>query len=243
MRKEDIVGAILWYVEAKNIAIKNALLIRCPLSVEQQKDLRIYYSQYLANLLAFTEILATDYRGKDGCTNQRYRSLLFNALDFDGSSGGENNYSYLRELRNSVIHRGADISAAAHIAENGFPMLIAEQQVSSQNGRKISKSFGFYLVEMLVKADSAICAATLEHLINEGVFEIDIDEAGLMNDAQSFIRSSVAIPDFIKQLATPLLAKMDFVSLIKSRNEELTHLLQKNSLQEIIEKHQIPLII
>src|SRR5690606_14054260 len=37
----EIVSGLKWYFQAKNLALKNALSIRCPLSVDQQNDIRI----------------------------------------------------------------------------------------------------------------------------------------------------------------------------------------------------------
>ena len=55
--KTDVTFTLRWHFEAKNLALQNALRLRCPLSVEQSKALRLYYSEYLAHLVSATDLL------------------------------------------------------------------------------------------------------------------------------------------------------------------------------------------
>ena len=104
----ELISGLKWYFQAKNLALKSALSIISPLSVDQQNDIRIYYSLYLANLLSATEMLLE----KEYLFSQDFKQEIEAALSFPGFTDGENNYSYLRELRNAAIHRGFDICSS-----------------------------------------------------------------------------------------------------------------------------------
>ena len=103
-------SALKWYFESKNLSLKNALSLRTPLQAEQQKELRLYYSEYFASLISATELLFEDaYPHKE-----QFSAALYAGFVFDQLPDGEHNYSYVRELRNSVIHRGLDLCSAGH---------------------------------------------------------------------------------------------------------------------------------
>lgn len=227
----EAISGIKWYFEAKNLAIKNALRIRCPLSVADQKDLRVNYSQYLANLLAATEILAKDFKGPDSKAHERYKAILYEALDFDSNGKGEANYLYLKELRNSVVHRGADISSSAHIAEDGLPLLIVQQEISNESGKSKRQAFGLYLLDIIEKADPAIGRATLSHLRIEGLLELNISPEKAKAEVLEFLRSSIAVPEHVKLNAAKLFDEIDFGSVQAAQIDELIKLLEGKAVE------------
>ncbi len=147
----EITSGLMWYFQAKNLALKNALSIRSPLSVDQQNDIRTYYSLYLANLLSSTEMLLE----KEYPFSQDFKQNLEEALSFPGFTDGKNNYAYLKELRNAVIHRGFDICSSAHFIEN-IPLMIAPQSITNRSGKISYSAFGFYLIEIISKCESKI---------------------------------------------------------------------------------------
>jgi len=127
----EMLSAVKWYFELKNLSLRNALAFRCPLSVENQRDLRLYYSQYFAGLLSATELLLE----KEHSRCKEFKETLHEKLVFEGHPDGEANYIYLRELRNSIIHRGLDITATAHVDQN-IPMIISP--ISDYQSRRYS---------------------------------------------------------------------------------------------------------
>ena len=159
IQTSEILSAVKWYFELKNLLLKNALALRCPLSVEDQKDFRQYYSQYFAGLLSATELLLEkEYPNRAG-----FKKRLEEKLTFEKFPDGKKNYAYLRELRNSIIHRGLNISSAAHI--NGdLPLIISPSPVTNRGGPAGYNTFRFYLIEVIEKCESVIGEVFLTHI-------------------------------------------------------------------------------
>ena len=57
MYKLEVLRTLKWFFESKNLSLANALIFRAQLSVESQKDLRLYYGQYFIGILSATEFL------------------------------------------------------------------------------------------------------------------------------------------------------------------------------------------
>lgn len=83
----ELLSAVKWYFQQKNLSLKNALALRCPLSTEDQKNLRLYYSQYFAGLLSATELLFE----KEYPNRADFKKSLEEKLSFDNFSDGELN--------------------------------------------------------------------------------------------------------------------------------------------------------
>ena len=133
----EILSAVKGYFESKNLSLKNAFSLRCPLSVENQADLRQYYSQYFVSMLSATELLK-EVRYQN---SEVFKKMLYERLTFEKFPNGKLNYCYLRELRNCIIHRGFDISSGAHVS-NEFPFLVAPPALANQNATNSYDAFG-----------------------------------------------------------------------------------------------------
>src|SRR5688572_3746471 len=123
----DMLYSLSWYMSARQTALRAALSFRTQLSVTDQTDMRVHYSGYFVNLLAATEL----FRETTTLQPNDFEGQLYSRLVFDGFPDGEANYSYIRELRNAVVHRGLDVTSAAHIDGN-FPMVLAKPKVQNQ---------------------------------------------------------------------------------------------------------------
>ncbi len=78
IQAREIISSLKWYFQAKNLALKNALSIRTPLSVNQQNDMRTYYSLYFANLLSATEmLLEKEYQFTQDFKQEIEEALIF----------------------------------------------------------------------------------------------------------------------------------------------------------------------
>ena len=220
IRISEMLSAVKWYFELKNISLRNALVLRCQLSVENQIDLRQYYSQYFAGLLSATEL----FLEKEYTNNIQFRDLLYKKLSFDKFPDGEKNYSYLRELRNSIIHRGLDISSAAHI-KDGFPLIISPSPVTNRSGAVSHTAFGFYLIELIEKCESVMRNIFLEHFEEFSLLSKRIHQEKAIEMRENFIANCTAMPDWVKS--------MTFTS-IKEVNHEEIHLASMNSLIETL---------
>lgn len=216
IRTSEMLSAIKWYFELKNLSLRNALALRCPLSIDNQKDLRQYYSQYFAGLLSATEL----FLEKEYSNNIQFRDLLYEKLSFQNFPDGEKNYTYLRELRNSIIHRGLDISSAAHI-NNDFPLIISPSPVTNRDGKKSYIAFGYYLIEIIEKCEGVIRDVFLEHFEEFSLLDKRLTQEESIELNEKFISNSTTMPDWVKKSA---------LDSIKDVNHEEVHLASMNSL-------------
>lgn len=220
IRNSEMLSAVKWYFELKNISLRNALALRCPLSVDSQKDLRQYYSQYFAGLLSATEL----FLEKEYPNNISFRALLFKKLSFENFPDGEKNYSYLRELRNSIIHRGLDISSAAHI-KNDFPLIISPSPVTNRSCMASYHAFGHYLIEVIENCEGVMRDVFLEHFEAFSLMDKRLSQEKVIELSEIFIANSTVMPDWVKQSA---------LASIKDINYEDVHLASMNSLIETL---------
>ncbi|MFP8966126.1 hypothetical protein ACKC9G_06085 [Pokkaliibacter sp. CJK22405] len=220
IRTSEMLSAVKWYFELKNLSLRNAITLRYPLSVENKKNLRQYYSQYFAGLLSATELfLESNYPN-----NTHFRDLLYKNLSFENFPDGKNNYNYLRELRNSIIHRGLDISSAADI-NNDFPLIISPSPVTNRSGAVSHTAFGYYLIEVIEKSERAMRKSFLEHFEEFNLLDKHLPQDKSVELSEKFISNSTVIPDWGKELA---------LTSIKDINHEEVHLASMDSLIETL---------
>ncbi|MFM0303191.1 hypothetical protein PQQ99_24030 [Paraburkholderia sediminicola] len=192
----DMLHSLSWYMSARQTALRAALLFRTPLSVTEQTDMRVHYSGYFLNLLAATEL----FRETTTLQPTAFEAQLYSRLVFDGFQDGKANYSYIRELRNAVVHRGLDITSTAHIDGN-FPMILAEPKVQNQKGTKTFVAFDKYLLHVIAKCESVVGSVMLDCLNAAGVFEASIDAEAAVFEYREVVEQSHAIPDYVKAMA------------------------------------------
>jgi hypothetical protein len=183
-------------MSARQTALRAALSFRTQLSVTEQTDMRVHYSGYFLNLLAATELFfeTTALQPND------FKAQLYSRLVFDGFQDGEANYSYIRELRNAVVHRGLDITSAAHIDGN-FPMILAEPTVQNQRGTKTFLAFDKYLLHVIAKCESVVGSVMLDCLNSAGIFEATIDAEAAVAGYREAVEQSHAMPEHVKAMA------------------------------------------
>ncbi|WP_044415244.1 hypothetical protein [Halarcobacter anaerophilus] len=221
----ELISGLKWYFQAKNLALKNALSIRTPLSVDQQNDIRTYYSLYLANLLSATEMLLE----KEYPFSQEFKQEIEDALSFPEYSDGENNYSYLRELRNAVIHRGFDISSSAHTIDD-VPLMIAPQTIANRSGKKSYSAFGFYLLEMISKCESVIGHLIEQHLQSKGLLKPLSTHEQMVVEAKVHLASAVGVPEWVKNMASSHLENIDHEKIQMEQIKSFLAVLHENAL-------------
>jgi len=218
-----ILSDIKWYFELKNLSLKNALSMRCPLSVENQRDLRQYYSQYFAGLLSATEMLLE----KEYPYQRKFRLSLESCFAFDGFPDGEQNYCYIRELRNSIIHRGFDISSAAHINDD-FPLFVAPPSVKNRSGAIEYRAFGYYLLEIIKRCESVVGKLFSEHLKEVGFLEPIVEQEQLVAQSKQYIVESSAMTGWVRQQALEAIGEIDHVEVQKSAIRSVVEVLSHN---------------
>lgn len=192
----DMLYSLSWYMSARQTALRAALSFRTPLSVTEQVDIRVHYSGYFLNLLAATEL----FRETTTLQPSDFEAQLNSRLIFDGFPDGAANYSYLRELRNAVVHRGLDITTDAHIDGN-FPMFLAQPEVQNQRGTKTFVAFDNYLLRVIAKCESIVGLVMLECLNDAGIFEATIDAEAAVIEYREAVEQSQAVPDDVRAMA------------------------------------------
>lgn len=180
--------------------------------------MRVHYSGYFLNLLAATEL----FRETTTLQPNDFEAQLYSRFVFDGFQDGEANYSYIRELRNAVIHRGLDITSAAHIDGN-FPMLLAEPKVENQKRTKTFVAFDKYLLHVIAKCESVIGSVMLDCLNAAGMFETTIDTETVVAEYRDAVEQSHAIPEGVKALALAMEFKPEWAVAVHSSAMKKLH--------------------
>ncbi|MDD5240507.1 MAG: hypothetical protein PHG47_02170 [Sulfuricella sp.] len=225
IRHSELRSALEWYFESKNLAIKNALGLRCPLSPEQQKELRQYYSEYFVALVSTTELLCEpSYE-----FSTRFKEQLNAALSVEAFPDGKGNYDYIRELRNSIVHRGLDICSAAHVYEDRL-LVVAPAKVFDRNGRKSFPAFGNYLIEIIAKCEETVGPLIAKHLEEVGLLKPLLTQDQAKAEASRYLTEAPAVPDWVKQNTSSFISQLDFVQVQVSAIEKLVGLLNFNAL-------------
>lgn len=192
----DMLSSLSWYMSARQTALRAALSFRTPLSAVDQTDMRVHYSGYFLNLLAATEL----FLETTTLQPNNFKTQLISRFVFDGFQNGEENYSYIRELRNAVVHRGLDITNAAHIDGN-FPMILAESKVQNQKRTKTFVAFGKYLLDVIAKCEAVVGPVMLDCLNTAGIFEATIDVEAVVAGYREAVEQSHVMPEHIKAMA------------------------------------------
>lgn len=118
-------------------------------------------------------------------------------MSYDGYQNGKKNYSYIRELRNSIIHRGLDVTSSAHVLDD-FPMIIAPPFIVDRYDTKQYQAFAYYLLDIISKCEAVIPPLILKFLEDEKIIYSTISEEELKKLKEKHkqeIINSVAMPD------------------------------------------------
>jgi len=184
------------YLATRQTALRCALSLRTPLTTAQTSDLRVNYSNYFSSLISAVELLRESASLSIG-----FSALLESRFVFAENPSGKVNYSYVRELRNAIVHRGLDISAAAHI-KSGIPFFIAPHAISNQSGAKSYPRLSFYVLGIVAKCESVIPCAIEQHLANIGVLERSPDPEQWVAETLSLIEQSEVIPEWVRGMTS-----------------------------------------
>lgn len=230
----DIRSSTKWYFESKSVSLRKALQIRGPLSAEQHNDLRVFYSQYLISLVSAIEALLE----KEYPFSAHFQDMLHREFVTDGYADGEQNYAYLKELRNSVVHRGEDIAGRGTLLAGGLHLLHVPPRVTTRNGKASYQAFSPMLLGIAALSESLIGGLILRHFQANDILRPRTDFEAWRSSMQAYVEADSTIPDFVKQLLPNALPSLDLqkveeqnlaalVSLLSSGHEELLSALQE----------------
>ena len=230
-----VVLSIKWHFEAKNLALRNALRVRAPLSPEAQRELRLSYSEYFVHLMSAADFLLE----KEMPKAEEFKQALHQTLVFSNAPDGESNFLYLRELRNSIVHRGLDITKAARF-DGDFPVVVAPPRVTNPSGTKQHESFVEALLIMIRLCEATIGPAIAKHLEAIGYLEPATSQEEMERLARQTIDESTILPPWAKDGARERVGSFDYVDMQRRNAEELVRMLNTNALDQISTREPIP---
>jgi len=230
----DIRSSIKWYFDSKNIALRKALQLRGPLGTEQHNDLRVFYSQYLISLVSAVEALLE----KEYPFCAHFQDTFYEEFVIDGYSDGEQNYAYIKELRNAIVHRGEDIAGRGTLMQSGLHLLHVPPQISTRSGQATYQAFSPLLLGIAAFSESLIGGLILRHFQANNILRPRTDFDAWRSSMQAYVESDPTIPNFVKQQLPSALQSIDLqkmaehdlaglVSLLSSNHQELLAALQE----------------
>jgi hypothetical protein len=164
---------------------------------------------------------------------------LLAALIFSNATDGESNFLYLRELRNSIVHRGLDVTQAATF-HGDFPVVVAPLRVTNPAGTKQYESFVAPLLIMVRLCEATIGPEIAKHLEAIGYLEHATSQEEMERLAKQAIDESTILPPWAKDGAREHVETFDYVDLQRRNAQELVLMLNTNALDEITTREPIP---
>ncbi|WP_223553381.1 hypothetical protein [Pseudomonas sp. BF-R-01] len=161
MYQTDILETLNYYIQSRNVALRVAKGYSAPITAEAVIELRFYYSSCLSSIVSLTEYLSEK-------TYPYYLEFLESIRTdfiFEGFSDGEQNYSFLRGLRNMVVHRGYDLTRESHL-DGDKPYFILPEYAASISGKTFYKCYERYLPTMLGETIEKIDSILSAHIDN-----------------------------------------------------------------------------
>lgn len=228
MYKLEVLGGLKWYFESKNLSLKNALKFRTPLSAENQADLRLYYSQYFVSLLSATEFLFD----KKYSFRKEFATLLYEKFIFEDKSNGEENYLYIKELRNSIVHRGYDVLTASHFSNN-FPLIIAPSKIQNQSASEEYSAPRFYLIELIGICENLIGTIIVQHLDDYAEKLPTLTDGVMVEESKKFILNCAGVPDWVKTETLKFIDSEDYLKIKFDQTQDISSLLRKNAFPDL----------
>lgn len=180
--KLEILNNMAYFAKCKKYAIKNILKFGVPLTDEQGSLMNIFYNAYFTYWLGLV-----DYLIKDVCflTKQDVINLV----------ASENNYYYLRNLRNAVVHRAEDFANKGTVIENmNIVVPFSPVNITDKAGKKVYQPFYPNLIQIIIKCEgiNEICLNLIKQ--NNLTNYPDLTKEEFINRC----REDLYIPDYVK---------------------------------------------
>ena len=139
--KLEILSNMAYFAKCKKYAIKNILKFEAPLTDEQGSLMNIFYNAYFTYWLGLI-----DYLTKEICF--LIEQDVINLVD------SEDNYYYLRNLRNAVVHRAEDFANKGTVIKNmNIVVPFSPVNITDQSGKKVYQPFYLNLIQIIIKCE------------------------------------------------------------------------------------------
>ncbi len=189
-------GTIFFYLRNKRFAIKKMIAFSAPIDEDKTEDTQIAYGIYfnsLVSLIDFTKEKIEKLKNVNGTSP--FSELETNLINILGS---EDNYHYLRELRNSIVHRGYDVLKMAYMYQTIMvPVSPAILNNRNQKNLKMYHSFAPSLFE-IVNITEQINPSIYSYCEKYNLLGFEPMTKKQLNDE---IQNNPYVPNYAKQLA------------------------------------------
>jgi hypothetical protein len=218
---------LLWYLEIRNWAFEKIAM--CPHG-SPAFDVRTYHALYFVNLLSAVEHV------QDYCLEHEQAACLGFTNDYQNDFGDTQNLRYARELRNAVIHRGLDPSAAGH-SDGTRISVLCPAAVPDRKGKNSYSCTFKYMLDLAAHCNAIVDPAITEALDKLGFF----DPARHRVPAEEQIAEidgSAAMPEWAKQMAKRAFEDLNYsriaADLAASRISKMRRLLGQPGATEVV---------
>ncbi len=131
---------------------------------------------------------------------------------FDGTKY----YDYLRELRNSVVHRGMNLTASSHI-ENDFPLILAPTPITNRSGNQVHEAPEKYFLSIIAHLEAIIPPLIVSHIKGNGWNDIFLGNDEALAESKQSIEKSIAMPEWVKQQALQSIQDIDMLDMQRQK--------------------------
>lgn len=158
----EIKNSINWYLVKINKSISAIEIFRPPVS---HYELRSQYGVLLESIFSLIDYIED-------------KRMIFenNKFEMEGKIKKEIGFEgdiiidYMRELRNSIIHRGTDVTSAGNVIKGRLAVL-APDNVTKRNGSLIKRPKEIFLDKLLVVIDNATKNVIISELHRLNILE------------------------------------------------------------------------
>ncbi len=141
LNKLDILSKMAYFAKCKKTAIVRILEFLIPLNDEQSVLMNIFYNAYFTYWLGLVDYLIKDVS-------------FIKQEDIENIVGSKDNYYYLRNLRNAVIHRAEDLADKGTVINNTDIITpFSPIDVMDPFGKKKYQPFYNNLIQIILKCE------------------------------------------------------------------------------------------
>lgn len=214
----DTIAGLIWYAQCRQLALQQIQSFRPPADLQA---MRLCYGLYLMHLHSLLDLA----KEEDSQVLARWEA----DLEWGGLSGS-NNARFLRELRNAIVHRGADVTMRGTIV-NGHVCAVSPFEVWGREtrGRRTGpfSAFESLLWNMFVVAEDAL-VKTLKPLVRRIETQLlAYDEREGRNEFLKAVSDDAFLPDWVKSGAHETAAEIPFGQIAAQRFVDVQRFLGK----------------
>lgn len=188
MENDDLFSGLIWHLQCMELAAAEIDQQRPPADLFQ---MRMHYSLYIVNLMSAVDMVA------ETC-GSGFSENLADEMKMANASGADV-VSYLRELRNSIIHRATDPTSEGSVVE-GRVVAMAPRTVYSRNGRREIYAPCDLLRDLLIHCDNKAKPAIEDSLRVRFDTAAIRDPKALLDEAFNHFGEASHIPEWAKSM-------------------------------------------